>query len=767
MTPALAVKHCTSGHGRDPPGFGAGAADGEAAPLTAPSPRERLWVHEQGGDQEAGASLIRVADPMSASDCHWFAPLAWCVTSSLLGSAQARAQDLDSETRVEPESEIPTAAPAPARRPRESASSADTITEVTVSDRRKGPLGAGEVIISTNLLTSEQVESQTVPDTLHVLKRVPGVYMQDFNQGTTSTGLGMRGFDTQNEGPAVKLLIDGIPSNFHNVGMTELKAIFPLEIDHIEVVQGTNDPRYGLNNIAGNVNVFTRENEDVQVGRVLAGSFGTIEPQLYYGFRTGRSRHTYFLGYRGSNGFRDNARMDRFAGSAKLFYQPNERLKLGVIARGMFLEAESPGYLTPEEARERPELSPAYAREDAGEQRTLHVSGHADYFTAGFSLQAKAYAQSFYRDRNVSFDPEMQQELRHEDELQHGASTVLTYRADPGLLALSVEFGADYQGQHNLQSRFDTIARVPQGAPTRDHDFTFSVAGAYLQASIQPIDVLQLVVALRADTLWGQLKDRLADEFYELNDFGVIWQPKLSLAWTFFRGQRLYATYGRTFQVGTGIGAYATDPGVRLDPSFNDGWEAGVRTTLFPWLRTRAAAWSQLASGEVRRRADTSGLSENVGKTLRYGLDLELTVTPVPWLSLWAAYSPVVAKQVEPGAGEVAERRRDRWLSHVPRFSAKGGIDYRNDLLASLWFYAQGDYYLTKENDSPAIGDYVVVNLDASYPVNEWMTLGVSIQNLLNARYDAAIWYKNFGQIGSLHSPAPPLSIYGSVTLEL
>ena len=137
------------------------------------------------------------------------------------------------------------------------------MTEVTVSGRRSGPLSAGEVITSTNLLTvPEQVESQTVSDPLQLLKRVPGVYMQDYNQGTISTGLGMRGFDTQNEGPAVKLLIDGIPSNFHAIGMPDLKVSFPLKIDHVEVVQGTNDPRYGVNNVAGNVNVVTREERE-------------------------------------------------------------------------------------------------------------------------------------------------------------------------------------------------------------------------------------------------------------------------------------------------------------------------------------------------------------------------------------------------------------------------------------------------------------------------------------------------------------------------
>lgn len=705
---------------------------------------------------------------MSPAVSHWIAPHAIGLTCLLLGAAEARAQTPDSKAGPELESEIATAAPAPAPRPVETAPPASPATEISVLGRRQGPLGPDEVLTSTDLLTSEQVQSQTATDPLHVLKLVPGVYMEDYNQGTTSTGLGIRGFNTQGDVPALKLLVDGIPSNFH-VGTSELMAIFPLEIDHIEVVKGTNDPRYGLNNVAGDVNVFSRQDDQGLIARVLAGSFDTIEPQLLSGFRTGRLKQTYFIGYRGSDGFRDNSRMDRFAGSAKVFYEPNERLKLGLIARGMALTAQSPGYLTSKEAREQPSRSPAYARTDAGDQRTLHLSGHVDYVMARFSLQAKAYVQSFYRDRNVSFDPDFPQQSRREDELQHGASAVLTYRAGRKALGLSVELGADYQGQHNLQRRFNTVARVPQGAAVRDYDFTFNVAGSYLQASLQPIRPFKLVAALRADTLWGKLKDRLADQHYDLNDFGVIWQPKLSAAWTFFKGQRLYANYGRTFQVNTGIGAYATVPGMRLDPSFNDGSELGVRTTLFPWLSARTAAFRQLASGEVRMKPDNSGQSENIGKTLRYGLDFELTLTPVEWLSLWGAFSPMIAKQIEPGAGEGAEERRDKWLDHVPRYTGKGGVDFREhrDRWVSLWFYAQGDYYLTKENDGPPLGDYVVVNLDAGYQLAERMALGLSVQNLLNSRYDASIWYKDYGQVGSLHSPGPPLSIYGSATFTL
>jgi iron complex outermembrane receptor protein len=733
---------------------------------------DRLVASVCGGEASstsfASSELLEITDPMSPAVYHWIAPPVCGLACLVLSVAQARAQDFDSAAGTEPVATVPAAAPPPPRRPVESAVPASSIAEISVIGRRSRATGPGRVSTSTNLLTSEQIQSQTAPDPLHVLKRVPGVYMEDYNQGTTSTGIGIRGFDTQGDVPAVKLLIDGIPSNFH-VGTSELKAIFPLEIDRIELVKGTSDPRYGLNNVAGSVNVFSRKDDEVQVARILAGSFGTIEPQLLSGFRIGRLKQTYFFGYRGSDGFRDNSRMDRFAGSAKVFYEPNERLRLGLIARGMSLAAQSPGYLTPEEARAQPRLSPAYARNDAGEQRTLHLSGHLDYLMAAFSLQAKAYVQSFYRDRNVSFDPDMQQQSRREDELQHGASAVLTYRAGRKVLGLSVELGADYQGQHNLQQRFNTIARVPSGAAVRDYDFTFNAAGSYLQAAIQPVDALNLAAAVRADTLWGQLQNRSTDERHELNDFGVIWQPKASAAWTFLQGQRLYANYGRTFQVNTGIGAYAVAPGVRLNPSFNDGWEAGVRTLLSPWLDARAAVFRQLASGEVRMKPDNSGQSENIGKTLRYGLDFELALTPIEWLSLWGAFSPMIAKQLEPGAGEVAALRRDKWLDHVPRFTAKGGVDYRRhqDLRVSLWFYAQGDYYLTKENDTPAIGDYLLLNLDASHQLTEWLALGLSIQNLLGSRYDSSIWYKDYGQIGSLHSPGSPQSVYVAATVTL
>lgn len=642
-------------------------------------------------------------------------------------------------------------------------------SEITARSRRTGPLRSSEVLTSANVIGGEQLQNRTTSETLQLMKRFPGVSMEDYNQGVTTSGLSIRGFNTQGDVASVKLLIDGVPSNFH-VGTSELKSIFPLEIDRIELVKGTNDPRYGLNNVAGNINVFTRHGEEVKLARLQAGSFSTVEPQLLLGSVHGPFQQTYFVGYRTSQGFRDNARMDRLAGSGKWFVEVNRAVKVGIIARAMRLDAEAPGYLRRAEARRAPRSVAPYANEDSGEQRNLHLSAHADVaFSKELSLQGKAYVQSFLRDRYVRFDASTSQQLRREDEQQQGGSLVLTYRArSPRARGLVVEWGADYQRQDNHHLRANTIARRRDGASLRDQDFTFHAVGSYVQASVKPIEALRLVAGVRADYLDGELQDRVKTARYDLHDYGVVWQPKAAAVWTLYKGLRLYANYGRTFQVDTGVGAYATGP-TRLAPSRNDGWEAGVRSTVGRWATTRVAIWQQLASREVRLRYDNAGETENVGKTERYGLDLEGTFSPLTWLSVWGSFSPVAAKQTEPGGGATSAQRRGKTLNHVPWYSAKVGIDYTkvDQLFLSLWAYAQGDYYLTKENEIPALGGYAVVNLDVRYTPASWLELGLSIENLLNTDYDASIWYRDFGDVSTQHSPGAPFAVYASAALTL
>ncbi|WP_395818269.1 TonB-dependent receptor [Archangium minus] len=635
---------------------------------------------------------------------------------------------------------------------------------VEVQGRNVGPLSSAEVLTSVNLLGREQLEQENANEPLELLRRAPAVYVDTYNQGVIGSELGIRGFSTQGDTAHTKLLIDGIPSNIH-IGVSDLKAIFPLEIERMEVVKGTNDPRYGLNNVAGNVNVYTRRSGNERKVRLLGGSFGTLEPQVMAGFDNGRLAQTYVAAYRHANGYRANSDLDRLALSGKWFLTLNERSRVGLILRGMNLEAQAPGYLTLDEARLDPIASVGYANSDGGKQRNLHASLHFDHdFSSSLSWSLKAYGQGFRRNRWVRFSAESSQQERIENEKQYGAISVLTLRTDElGLEGFSVEWGVDYQFQDNLHQRYLTRERERAERPVRDQAFGLHTFGSYLQARAWPLDTLKLVAALRVDGLAGHFHDRLKAKEYGINDAGPIWQPKLSAIFTPLYGHNLYANYGRTFQTGVGIGAYQTQA-EPLAPSLNDGWEVGYKSSPFSWLTGRVSYWQQYASNEVRLKFDNSGDSENVGQTMRRGFDVELNLQPLEPLLVWGTFSRHVSEQVEPGPA--FPERKGKELNNVPDFSAKAGVDYRPvpALRTSLWMYAQGNYYLDKENALGQYGDYLTLNLDVSYEVTSWLQVAAQVKNLLGTRYYSSIWYRDFEGSAVLYNPADGRSFYVSTT---
>ncbi|HYO72417.1 MAG TPA: TonB-dependent receptor [Archangium sp.] len=635
---------------------------------------------------------------------------------------------------------------------------------IEVQGRGVGPLSSQEVLTSVNVLGREQLERETVNEPLELLRRAPAVYVDSFNQGIVGSELGIRGFSTQGDASATRLLIDGIPSNLH-IGVGDLKSVSPLEIDRMEVVKGTNDARYGLNNLAGNVNVYTRRAGNERKVRLLAGSFGTLEPQALAGFDNGWLAQTYFIAWRRSSGFRQHSGQDRLSASGKWFLKPNERLRVGLILRGMGMEAQAPGYLGAELARQSPTLAEPYTLADGGAQRNAHASLHVDQdFSGELSWSLKAYGQGFLRNRWVRHSPESGQQERIEDEKQYGAISVLTLRTDRfGLQDLSLEWGVDYQLQDNLHQRYATTERVRAAAPVRDQAFLFHNFGSYLQAQARPLEPLKVVAGLRVDWLAGRFTDRLKSQEFGINDYGTILQPKLSAVLTLAPGHNVYANYGRTFQTGVGVGAYKTQA-EPLAPSLNDGWEAGYKASLGSWLTGRLSYWQQYASNEVRLKFDDSGDSENVGRTLRQGFDAELNLQPLEQLRVWGSFSRHVSEQLEPGPA--FPERKGRELNHVPDFSTKAGVDYRPlpGLDSSLWLYGQGDYHLTKENDQGQHGGYLVFNLDVSYELVSWAQVGVQVKNLLDTRYATSIWDRDFGGNAILHSPAEGRSFFVSTT---
>lgn len=643
--------------------------------------------------------------------------------------------------------------------------SALIVGRVEVGANKTGVLPTRSVLSSVDILGDELLRDQQVKSAWELFARAPGVMLTPFRQGNESGRLSFRGFNGEGEVNAVKLLIDGIPANDNAGGMPLIGAILPLELQRIEVVRGTNDPRYGLHNIAGNANIVTRAGGNDGEARLSYGSFDTRQLQLVKGVEAGNWSQNYVFGYQDSGGYRDHAQGSNLVLAGKWFYTSDDgHLRLGLSARHAQAKAQEPGYLTAADAHSNPTASYRYAQSDGGNRQLSQLGLYLDAeLNAQLSLSTRVYLNRIQDQRWLRFSTAESQQERVNGETHIGFLSTLSYRPRLALLdgfkSVVIEGGASAEHQRDHSPRYSTVDKV-RVRTTRDHHFTFDTVGGYVQAVIKPVDALRIVPGFRIDKIDGSFSDPSKGVAYPIRDYGVIKQPKFSVAYAAAPGASVYANWGRSFQVGSGAAAFQSTPTV-LRPSINDGWESGVKLAPAAWIDGRIALWRQRASGEVKRRLnDPSGDVDNVGETRRQGVDVQLNLRPVRRGNVWLAWSLQDATIVKPDPA--APSTIGKTIDHVPRhvYSAGGDFQATPALKLSVWGNGQSGYYLTSANAGGQFGGYVLFNASASYRLSASLALELQLKNLAN-RYYEYVWIND----QTRHSPGDGRAAYLSVNM--
>ena len=634
------------------------------------------------------------------------------------------------------------------------------IGTIMVSEKA-GYLATADAPGSVDVIGSDQLENENVDFAMQALKKLPGVSYQDWSQGVIHGTVSLRGFDP-NTDTAVRLNVDGIPNNMAS-GYMDMRAFSPFEIDRIELIKGTFDPRYGLNYVGGNVNVFTKQGGNYTQVKLLGGSFDTYEGDAVVAREKGGLSQTYFLSYRGTDGYRKNSDVEKGAVSGKWFYTTcDDKLNVGLIARFFDMDADAPGYLTKEEFKADPQQMQSFSRTDGGEQSNKQASVHLDYsFSDELIWSFKAYTQDLERSRWAKFSATGNQQERRTEETQSGAISTLTYEtSDWGVEHLSIIWGVDYQYQDDLYKRYTTVDRVRQGSLFRYWDYSQGFWGSYLQADSKILPWLRLMGAIRVDYLFGEFEDKIGGSKRDMIDYGAIWQPKFGTVITPYEGYNIFANYGRTFQVAWS-GRFDED--ADTDYSENDGWEVGLKVSPVSWLAGRLTYWQQARSNEVV--TNILGDPESLGETERKGWDLELNLKPHEWVTLWGSYSSVDAEFTDPGPANPERTGKD--LKNIPNYVVKLGLDldHPSGVSGHVWLESQDDYYVDYVNELSKVGDYDVVNLDLKYALPD-LTIGFQVRNLLDEEYAGFVWHQTGGTPETWYSPSDERSYYAYVTFE-
>jgi iron complex outermembrane recepter protein len=652
--------------------------------------------------------------------------------------------------------------------------------EVRISAARNaGALLSNRILTSVDVLGSEQIEDKTVGNSWELVGQLPGVQLTEFRMGAESGKATFRAFNGEGYINGIKVLIDGIPSNVNSGNQRFIDMVFPLEIDYIEVVRGTNDPRYGLHNIGGNINLGTRQGGNYTDSRLTAGSFATRELQFALGRESDGFAQNYFLAKQDSGGYRAHSDSDKYSFGAKWFLTSDDkRVKAGLVLRTYRHDAEEPGFLTAREMAEDRDQSPRKNANDVTEREMKHASVHLDWqITPDAFLSNKVYFNDYQDDRRVTFTGNpagtAPRQRRLWDEEQVGLLSTLTLRLDEHA---TIETGVNTERQDNRYGRLRYTYAIPSDFTTpaqiqNDDRYALNNVGAYAQAILKVGETLKIVPGLRVDRFTGHMPLKNGTSL-GLQESGWIRQPKFSMVYSPMSKLSVYGNWGRTFQVLTGSGApaYLAPGQARFAPSINTGKEVGVKFKPAAQTELRLAAWRQDATDEVANMPAT-GTTVGLGETRREGIDLQVSSKPTEQLDLWFSHSLQKAEVRRAFTAEGVSLAGKEVFA-TPRTITNAGAEYR---VSSKWRLglqgrAQGSYFIDNLNAQGKFGGFVLFDANLRYAMSERASIDFQVKNLADRRH-AYAWYDNFfwpaADAQAMFAPGPGRAAYLSLNLTL
>ncbi|NIK45070.1 TonB-dependent receptor [Xanthomonas arboricola] len=660
----------------------------------------------------------------------------------------------------------------------QSSDSALTLGKVDVHQHGEGQLTAHQVLTSVDVLGADQIEDKNVSYSWELLGQMPGIQLTETRQGAESGKVSFRAFNGEGYLNAIKTLIDGIPSNVNSGNQRFIDMLFPLEINYIEVVRGTNDPRYGLHNIGGNINFGTRQGGSYTDARLTYGSFNTRDAQLAVGRERDGFAQNYFVGVQASDGYRDHDTSSKYSLGGKWFYgNLDDGMRIGLTARVYHNQADEPGFMTAAEMQADRRSSDLRNRNDGDDRDMRQFGVHLDLKLAdGLFFGTKLYSNRYHDDRRVTFSDlptgNAPRQRRIWDETQVGMLNTLTWRSSD---TLTLEGGINYEHQDNAYRRERFSYAEPtdfDATPARiqnDDRHTFDNWGAYVQAIYQPTEALKIVPAYRVDRFDGDT--RLPGGVRApLQRYGTIEQPKLSLVYAFTPTTNVYANWGRSFQVLTGstAPAYLTAGQADVRPSTNTGVELGMKFSPFQGGQARIAVWQQDAANEVSNMPAT-GTTVTLGKTRRRGVDAQINAQLGDRWTLWASHAYQEAK-IERDDRDASVSLVGREVAATPRYISNVGVEYRPTAALRLGMQgrAQGDYYLEERNLAGKYGGFATLDLTARYTITPAWSVDLQVRNATGREY-AYVWYDSFfwTQAQPMFSPAAGRQLYLGLNMKL
>ena len=418
-----------------------------------------------------------------------------------------------------------------------------------------------ETPASITTIGREEIDKVKFTEPKELLDRIPGVSM-------------VRNLRIPFGGkPYTVNLVDGMTVGPAG-GRTEfIEDVNTFDIEKIEVVRGPASALYGSNALGGVINVITRDAPEVPEYRVW-GELGEYKRSRGGISTAGTTKGGlgYFadINHLQFDGWRENSRHDREAGSFKLIHKPDDKSKLTLRAEYYEMFREAPATLTKAEydADWRQSGVPTNDTFSDSESLTLALKYERELNDAsGFEVAYTVRDKDATDNPTVSYkDPGTSEDTYH---------TVLAlYNKELGYMNSRLIAGLDIRRGTEENEAVDDFYN-----PTiieASWDIEAEITSPFVQYEISPVEKTKITLGGRYDKTEYDAEDRLTSTTTnkDYSDFTA----KAGITYEINPDNSIWFSYSEGFVVPTTSSLFtASNPNPNLDPEEAQNYEIGLR----------------------------------------------------------------------------------------------------------------------------------------------------------------------------------------------
>ena len=475
----------------------------------------------------------------------------------------------------------------------------------------------GDASASVAVISGDELERRNVTSLDEALPFAQGV---TFNAGY----IDIRGSSgiARGVGSRVLMLLDGHRTLSGVESSVDFGVLPILDVERIEIVKGPHSTLWGTNALGGVVNVITRPPLG-ETRTVVRGYYGLFDTpghlsfsderlsmqgiQLQHSQKIGRAHTTVFVGREGSDGFRQNGRMDRWRLRAKAIFGVESATPWELFASWKSQDSEE--FYTWASADRPLEVDPQYL-EDWKQASDLIVGLTATpLMTSKLKLELRPQIQHVRLRNHFRDNMDFHESTRYGTDLQLSLFTgnrhTLTVGGEAAYTGVASNFldpkpnvtDLALFGQDEIE--FSERLRGSVGVRFDVHRASFVEDDLALNPKIGVVYRLSEGLNLRTSLSRGYRAPSVSEQFTSTTVFGFRVVPNLELrgesAWageigaTMAAGNRVWFDYGLFWSEYSGLIEVAAAPGEFFTFQFRNvaearvvGIDTGVRVGVVP-----------------------------------------------------------------------------------------------------------------------------------------------------------------------------------------